>query len=274
MNDISADWIGHTRKATETITDRQVREFRVTLDGVLDDGAPLAGLHWCLTPEVYPPADLGRDAHPKLGLFLPDLGLPRRMWAGGRLSYKGEVTAGDTVTRETRIRDIKFKEGRTGKLGFVTLDHDYTVAGDLRVSEEHNIVYRDDPSPDAPGPVPPQAEPWTPLKRIDVLPNPTLLFRYSAMTFNGHRIHYDPAYATSIEGYAGLVVHGPLQSTWMQIMATALLGHLPTEFSYRGLSPLTCNRPATIEAIAADQGLSLRVRDLDANVVTMAASAR
>ena len=155
MNEGTADWIGHTRDATETITDRQVREFRVTLDGVLQDGAPLAGLHWCLVPEIYPPADLGRDSHPKLGLFLPDLGLPRRMWAGGQLSYKGQVAAGDTVTRTTRIRDIKFKEGRSGKLGFVTLDHDYTVAGELRVSEEHNIVYRDDPSPDAPSPVPP-----------------------------------------------------------------------------------------------------------------------
>ena len=274
MSDAAEDWVGRTREATETVTDRQVREFQVTLDGVLAPNAPLVGLQWCLAPEIYPPADLGRDSHPKLGLFLPDLGLPRRMWAGGKLSYAGTVGAGDTITRNTVLRDIKLKDGRSGRLGFVTLHHQYFCGDDLRVSEDHNIVYRDDHTPGAPAPTPPTADPWTPIKRIDILPDPTLLFRYSAMTFNGHRIHYDPEYAVRTEGYGGLVVHGPLQSTWMQILATTLLGHPPEDFTYRGLSPLICNRPAAIEAIEAPGGLSLRVRDIDADVVTMAADAR
>jgi len=262
MTPEASDWIGRKREASETITEWQIQEVRVTLDGVLGDEEELPGFHWCLVPEIYPPADLGRDGHPKLGLFLPDLGLPRRMWAGGRVSYRGGIRAGETVTRRTTLKDIRFKEGRSGKLGFVTLDHDYLCGGDLRISEQHNIVYREDPSPGTPAPVPPKADAWAALKSIDVLPTPTLLFRYSAMTFNGHRIHYDKSYATGVEGYDGLVVHGPLQSTWMQILATQILKRLPRDFSYRGLSPLICDRPAVVEALEIEPGkLVLRVRD-------------
>ncbi len=274
MTTKEGNWIGRKREAVETITDRQVHEFRVTMDNVLDTGKDLPGLHWCLAPEIYPPRDLGRDGHPKVGLFLPDLGLPRRMWAGGRLSYHKGVGAGETVTRVSTIRDITFKEGRSGKLGFVTLEHSYECGREVRISEQQNIVYREDPSPDAPAPELPQAEPWEPLRALSVLPTPTLLFRYSAMTFNGHRIHYDKAYAIDTEGYGGLVVHGPLQSTWMQILATALLNRLPEDFSYRGVAPLICNRPAAVEAIETVKGLSLRVRDVDADIVTMVAQAR
>lgn len=272
MNTGFENWVGRQSQASEVVSDRLVAEFRATMDGVACNLDALPGLQWCLTPEIYPPDQLGRDGHPKTGLFLPDLGLPRRMWAGGQISYHGEIAASDSITRLTTIRDIKFKEGRSGRLGFVTLDHVYECGGKTRITETHNIVYRDDPSADAP--VTPQAEHWQPLRSIAITPTPTLLFRYSAITFNGHRIHYDPAYATDTEGYGGLVVHGPLQATWMQILATSILGRLPDDFTYRGLSPLICGRPAQIEAISNTDGLDLRVRDIQANVVTMSAQAR
>ena len=264
------DWIGRTREISETITARQEREFRATLDDILTDGSELPGLHWCLAPDIHPPEDLGRDGHPKTGLFLPDVGLPRRMWAGGHVKYHEAIRAGETIRRQTTIKDITFKEGRSGRLGFLTLDHTYHSGQDLRISERQDIVYRADPTPGAKAPSPPQAEAWDVLRRVEILPNTTMLFRYSAMTFNGHRIHYDKPYAMEIEGYVGLVVHGPMQSTWMQILATQILGRLPIDFSYRGLSPLICDRPAAIEAIRTEGGgLALRVRDQESNAVTM-----
>ncbi|NVK34866.1 MAG: MaoC family dehydratase N-terminal domain-containing protein [Rhodobacteraceae bacterium] len=271
----TTDWIGKQREASETVSDRQLREFRSTLSGILGDETDLPGVHWCLVPEICAPSDLGSDGHPKVGLFLPDLDLPRRMWAGGRVAYRGGVRTGETVTRVSTIRDIKFKEGRSGKLGFVTLDHRYSCGQHLRIVEEQNIVYRQAPSSDAPAAVPPQAPRWDAGWTIEALPTSTLLFRYSAMTFNGHRIHYDRDYAMGVEGYNGLVVHGPLQATWMQILATRIFKRLPQDFSYRGLSPLTCDRPVTIEAKEGEAGgLDLRVRDVELNVVTMEAQAR
>ncbi|MFV0474267.1 MAG: MaoC family dehydratase N-terminal domain-containing protein [Pikeienuella sp.] len=273
-----SDWIGRAREARDLITPRLEAEFRATFDRTLDEvqggvpGAP--GLHWCLSPEIWPPHDLGRDGHPKTGLFLPDLGLPRRMWAGGKLRFRGALAVGEEVVRRSRIADISFKEGRSGRLGFVTVELDYAVAGETRIEEIQTIVYRDDPGAGAKQPAPPPAPQWEPVRRVEIETTPTLLFRYSAITFNGHRIHYDPAYATRVEGYGGLVVHGPMQSTWMQHMATSLLGRLPADFSYRGLSPLICGRPAAVEARRDGDALSLRVRDLEGDFVTMEATAR
>ncbi len=267
------DWIGRTRSAADTITDRLAAEFRVTIGDMHCGGEDSPGLQWILAPDIFPEKDLGRDAHPRLGLVVPDLGLKRRMWAGGSIAWHGGVREGETVLRETTVRDIAFKEGRTGRLGFLTLDHRYSVDGVLRIEEVHDIVYRADPDPSQPAPTPPQAEDWPDAEGREVQPNATLLFRYSAMTFNGHRIHYDLPYATGVEGYAGLVVHGPMQSTWMQHLATDVLGHVPGDFRYRGLSPLICGAPARVEARRSDNGLDLRVRDLSRNVVTMAATA-
>lgn len=267
-------WIGQTRSATDQITDRLAREFRVTIGDMHCAGDDSPGLQWILAPDIFPAQDLGRDAHPRPGLVVPDLGLKRRMWAGGSITWHGGVRPGDSVTRDTTVRDITYKEGRTGRLGFLTLDHRYSVGGTLRIEEVHDIVYRADPDPDAPAPVPPQAEAWEGAETREVTPAPPLLFRYSAMTFNGHRIHYDLPYATGVEGYDGLVVHGPMQSTWMQHLATDMLGHVPATFRYRGLSPLICDRPARVEGRARPGGgLDLRVLDLTRNVVTMSAVA-
>ena len=266
-------WIGFERTATDTVSDRLVDHYCLTLDEMFAGNGDLPGIHWCLAPDACPPADLGRDGHPRTGLFLPKLPLPRRMWASGEMETADGLRPGDTVSRTSTITDVRFKKGRTGDLGFVTVEHDYAVDGATRIRERQMIVYRDDPDPATPQPVPPQAEPWETVRRAEIETNPTLLFRYSALTFNGHRIHYDHPYATGVEGYAGLVVHGPLQATWMLNMASDLIGRTPRTFAYRGLSPLICGAPAIVEAREGDKGLDLRVRNGATNVVTMQATA-
>ena len=269
-----AEWIGKQRRVSEALDRELLERYRATLSGMLWQTDVPAGVHWCLAPDVVEPADLGRDGHPRTGIFLPALPLPRRMWAGGHLEYRKAFSPGDEVTRVTTIRDVTFKQGRSGPLGFVTLDHVYEVAGEAHVVERHDIVYREDPKPGT-ATAPQPGEDWQALARWQVTPTPTLLFRYSALTFNGHRIHYDHPYATGVEGYDGLVVHGPLQSIWMQNLAASLLGKLPGAFTYRGLSPLTCGRPVTVEARGGEDGaLELRVRRDEDGVVTMQATAK
>lgn len=141
-----SDWIGREATRTETITQRQVDGLAVTLAGTLAPGAVPPGLHWCLVPDMADPQDLGRDGHPKRGMFMPDLpGLPRRMWAGGELAFNAALQTGDTLTRASKIADISFKTGSTGPLGFVTVQNLYAVAGQTRITERQDIVYREDP---------------------------------------------------------------------------------------------------------------------------------
>ena len=161
--------------------------------------------------------------------------------------------------------------GSTGPLGFVTVRNLYTVADKTRIVERQDVVYREDPKPGQ-TPVPPAAQDWPDATRWQITPDPVLLFRYSALTFNGHRIHFDLPYATGVEGYPGLVVHGPLQAIWMLNLATSLFSHLPGTFRYRGLSPLINGSPVAIEARPSPNGLALRVRR-DDGVVTMQATA-
>jgi 3-methylfumaryl-CoA hydratase len=266
------DWIGREAIRTETITQRQVDGLKATLAGTLAPGAVPPGLHWCLVPDLADPQDLGRDGHPRRGMFMPDLpGLPRRMWAGGELSFNAPLQTGDSVTRTSKITDISFKTGSTGSLGFVTVQHLYSVADQTRITERQDIVYREDAKPGTSA-LPAAAEDWPEAEHWQITPDPVLLFRYSALTFNGHRIHYDQPYATGVEGYAGLVVHGPLQAIWMLNLATSILGHLPAIFHYRGLSPLISGTPVRIEARPSPEGLALRVRR-DDGVVTMQATA-
>lgn len=268
-----SDWIGRQDSRTETVTPRQVAHLRAMLAGTLAPVEVPPGLHWCLMPDLAEPQDLGRDGHPKRGLFMPDLpGLPRRMWAGGEVAYVGApLQPGDTVTRDSQVADIRLKTGSTGPLGFVTLHHLYSVAGQPRIQERLDIVYREDPKPGQTT-AQPAAEAWPDATRWVVTPDPVLLFRFSALTFNGHRVHYDHPYATGTEGYAGLVVHGPLQAVWMLNLATTLLGGLPAMFRYRGVMPLICGTTAVVEARQDAGGLALRVRT-EAGAVTMQAMA-
>lgn len=193
-----------------------------------------------------PPDQLGRDGHPglsKTGL-IPDLGLPRRMWAGGRLQFLVPLRAGSPAEKRSTVERSETKTGRTGPLGFVTLRHDIHQDGRLCLSEWHDLVYREDPTPQAPKPVPPRAALDEEVAR-QVGFSSTLLFRYSALTFNGHRIHYDLEYAREVEGYAGLVVHGPLLAQQLMLLAQELMGPL-AEFSFRATAPLMHFEEATL----------------------------
>lgn len=209
--------------------------------------------------DAQPPEALGRDGHPAVGGFIPDLGLPRRMWAGGRLQFMEPIMAGVPATRQTEIQSVERKSGRSGALAFVTLRHELRQADTLCLIEEQDLVYREEAGPEQvksgsrPAPADCDAEP---LRFTS-----TLLFRYSALTFNGHRIHYDADYAREVEGYAGLVVHGPLLAQLLMLRAEAV-GRL-THFDYRGARALTVGESA---ALCRD-GTSLWVRNGDGELV-------
>jgi 3-methylfumaryl-CoA hydratase len=259
------DWIGRTRTARDRLTSQMISAWRATLGDMLAPMEVPLGLHWGLMPDIAGLSELGADGHPRLGLFLPDLGLPRRMWAGGDVAIHSPFVPGETVQRISTLTDIRNKMGSTGPLAFVTLHHVWTARGVARVSERQDIVYRAPPS--GPAPIPVAAPDWSGAITRAVIPDPVLLFRYSALTFNSHRIHYDLPYATGIEGYDGLVVHGPLQAVWMLNLATSIAG-MPRRFTYRGLTALTLGQNITVEALPEIEGIALRVRRGD-GVVTM-----
>ena len=267
-----ADWIGRSFTRREPVSERLVEGFRATLGPWLADLDMPAGLHWCLCPDMMGADRLGRDAHPRTGIFLPALPFPRRMWAGGSLDMTGRFRPGDLVTRTTTIERIRFRQGRSGPLGFVAVRHLYAVDGRTVLDEVHDIVYRPDPVPGVAETPPTAPDLGAPLNAMELTPDQVLLFRFSALTFNGHRIHYDHPYATGVEGYDGLVVHGPLQAVLMLNLAARVLGRGPRSFHYRGLSPLTVGKPIAVEAHDGQGGLALRVRVKD-GPVTMEATA-
>ncbi|MDF2233387.1 MaoC family dehydratase N-terminal domain-containing protein [Albimonas sp. CAU 1670] len=239
-------------------------------------GAPLPpGWHWLFFNGAADRADIGHDGHPKLGGFLPDTGLPRRMWAGGRLSYLAPIPVGAEVVRDSEILDVSQKSGRSGRLCFVTVRHRISANGTLCIEEEQDIVYRDPPAPDAPAPKPAPAPEGAEASET-VTPDPVLLFRYSALTFNGHRIHYDRPYATQEEGYRDLVFHGPLTATYLQDMARRLRPEARLAgFEFRGMSPIFVDRPFQTQAAAGESpdALSLWARGPEGELC-MKASAR
>ncbi|WP_298676525.1 MaoC family dehydratase N-terminal domain-containing protein [uncultured Lentibacter sp.] len=192
-----------------------------------------------------PATALGRDGHPATGsALIPDFGLPRRMWAGGQLSFHAPLLAGHKAVKHTTLAKAQKKQGRSGPLAFVTLRHDILQDGALKLTEYQDLVYREDPSPDTPAPTPPRAR-ADEDRRAEHSFSSTLLFRYSALTFNGHRIHYDEAYARTVEHYNGLVVHGPLLAQLLMLMATEALGPLKS-FTFRATSPLMHTEPVTL----------------------------
>ncbi|WP_371228484.1 FAS1-like dehydratase domain-containing protein [Roseovarius sp. 2305UL8-3] len=186
--------------------------------------------------EPQPPERLGRDGHPKLGGLIPEMGLPRRMWAGGRLEFHAALRVGLDAEKRSVCERATRKTGRTGPLAFVTLRHEIWQDGRLCVTDWQDVVYREDPDLTAPRPVPPLAA--TDETQCETASfNTTLLFRYSALTFNGHRIHYDRDYARDVEGYDGLVVHGPLLAQLLMQMAERRMGKL-NSFRFRATAPL------------------------------------
>jgi len=247
-------WTGRRREERDSIAAWPVRAMRATLDRASDEplrGEPLPpAWHWLYFLEAAPATAIAADGHPRRGDFLPPVPLPRRMWAGGRIQWHDPLRVGDIATRVSEIVRVEPKQGRSGVLVFVTVRHSLATERGLALVEEHDIVYREAPipgsatvsAPPEPGTTPPAAA-W----HRRWWPDEVMLFRYSALTFNGHRIHYDQPYVTGEEGYPGLVVHGPLQATLLLVLAaSALPDRRLARFDYRALSPAFAGAPLDV----------------------------
>ncbi len=206
--------------------------------------------HWMYFKQAAPRSALGPDGHPALGGFMPKVAQSRRMWAGGRLEVHGAIPLGAPATRLSTVANVVEKTGRSGRMSFVTLRHEISGAAGLALVEEQDIVYRDDSPPGAPVRTPPMAPGGAEALRLWTT-DATTLFRYSALTFNGHRIHYDLDHARETEGYPGLVVHGPLLATLLLELATELRG-VPARFAFRATAPIFAGE--RFEACAAATG--------------------
>ncbi|MEL7463720.1 MAG: MaoC family dehydratase N-terminal domain-containing protein [Pseudomonadota bacterium] len=264
MFDIDGDltsWVGRTLEETGEISPQIANMLGATLSPEWTPdraapGAPAPQLwHWAAFPLSAPMEALARDGHPALGDFLPPVPLERRMWAGGALKFLKPLHIGETLTRASRISAVTEKRGATGAMVFVTVDHKVSGEDGLAIEERQDIVYLAIPpafrAPKAiPGPeAPDHAEP------MEV--NEARLFRYSAATFNAHRIHYDLPYATEVENYPGLVVHGPLQATLLIEAATRWRGAAPDAFSFRGVHPMFHNDAPKLTGVA--EGTEMRL---------------
>jgi len=300
-------WIGRTESRTEDLHASVVQAMAATLDvPAAREGEPLpAGWQWLFFNPVVPRSGLGDDGHPRRGGFLPPIDLPRRMWAGSRLRYLADLPVGAQATRESRILGVQHKVGKRGALWFVTLRHTIACEGEARIVEEQDIVYREASPPGAAAAVrsaaqsaaqpasPPAVQPRArsaaqpnaaaapPAHEAQAqwsqpfAPDPVLLFRYSALTFNGHRIHYDQDYARQVEGYPDLVVHGPLTATLLQRFAVDRGGgRALARFEFRGVSPLFVSRAFRLEGREADDGsLELWARGPDGELAVSAVAA-
>ncbi|PMS36710.1 3-methylfumaryl-CoA hydratase [Trinickia symbiotica] len=241
------EWTGRTETARDEITLTPMAALAATLNR--DDPPPALGdelpplWHWLYFLPVHRQSMVGPDGHPKRGGFLPPVDLPRRMWAGSQLEFLRPLKAGSGVARLSLIESVTHKQGRTGDLVFVKVKHEIGDAAGVAIVERQDIVYRDHP---AAGDRPPaaQAAPAGAQWAREIAPDPVLLFRYSALTLNGHRIHYDRPYATNEEGYEGLVVHGPLLAT---LLMDSVRSELPNarvrSFSFRAVKPVVDTAP-------------------------------
>ncbi len=263
MDDEWAAWVGRSQTVAEDIWAPRVAQLAATLDlaPAPGEGDPLPpGWQWLFFNPAAPQSALGEDGHPRRGGFLPPIELPRRMWAGSRLTYHAPLPIGAPAEKHSEIISIDRKAGRSGTLVFVTLRHTTSQGSVIAIEEEQDLVYRGHPLP---GDSAPQGKPAPRAQWSEpVRPDAPLLFRYSALTFNGHRIHYDTPYATGVEGYPALVVHGPLTATLLQGFASRLQpGQRLASFTFRGLAPLFVDRTLHLEAAESDRGLSLWVRN-------------
>lgn len=240
-------WIGRSETLHDVATTVPMQALSATLDR--DDPAMEPGhevppcWHWLFFLPLHRQSELGTDGHARRGVFLPPVPLPRRMWAGSRLEFLAPLRAGQAIRRHSRIADVRLKEGRTGPLVFVQVHHDIHAEGQHVIHEQHDIVYRDMPQPGeaAPAGVPaPLDATWT----REIVPDDVLLFRYSALTFNGHRIHYDRRYVTEVEGYPGLVVHGPLIATLLlDLLRRARPDLQVRHFAFKAIQPVFDTSP-------------------------------
>ncbi|KAB0549199.1 transposase [Pseudomonas argentinensis] len=248
-------WIGRTEQAHDQLSRNLVKRIAATLgDDTPAHGEALPPLwHWAFFQEPIAESGLGGDGHPARGGFLPPADNRNRMWAGGRVEFIAPLRVGGEATRVSTIKHIEEKHGRTGALLFVTVQHDYLQDGELAIREEQDIVYREPSPPKGGAGEALPAGDW----REGVVPSPTLLFRYSAVTFNGHRIHYDWPYVTGTEGYSGLVVHGPLIATLnLRAFCRAQPQARLRRFAYRGLRPLVAPEPFEVAGRISEPGIA------------------
>ncbi|NBW00943.1 MAG: acyl-CoA dehydrogenase [Betaproteobacteria bacterium] len=251
MQTIDADtlsgWIGKSETALDQVTTAPLKALSATLDRL--DPEPRTGeaipplWHWLYFLPVHRQSDIGPDGHARRGGFLPPVPLPRRMWAGSRFEFINPLRVGDAITRTSVIEDIRVKSGKTGPLVFVVVRHEIASATGLALREWHDIVYRDMPSGKDTPPATQAVAPHSDWQR-KIIPDSVLLFRYSALTFNGHRIHIDRSYAVNAEGYPGLIVHGPLIAT---LLLDLLRRNQPDvqvrAFRFKALQPLFDTAP-------------------------------
>ncbi|HTS84624.1 MAG TPA: MaoC family dehydratase N-terminal domain-containing protein [Usitatibacter sp.] len=250
VNDF-ASWVGRSEEREDTATLAPIAALSALLDR--DDPPPREGdaapplAHWLYFLPVYPESEVGPDGHALKGSFLPPVALPRRMWAGSRLEFLRPLRLGSAIRKRSVIAAVTQKEGRSGPLVFVKVRHEVSDAGGLVLTDEHDIVFRGESALAAADTPAPSGEAW----RREIRPDPVLLFRYSAVTFNSHRIHYDHPYVTRVEGYPGLVVHGPLIAT---LLVDLLRRNRPDtilrHYRFRAVKPLydtasfhTCGLP-------------------------------
>ena len=254
-------WIGRSEEGLDTVTAGPLRRLAATLDRDGSEPADRGRLpplgHWLFFLPDARQSEIGPDGHPKRGGFLPPVhDLPRRMWAGSRLAFPGDIRVGDTIVRRSTIQSVKRKNGASGPLVFVTVRHEIGKPGETAaIVDEHDIVYRGLATPAVkPSPQKAEAGKW----RRTLVPGVVQLFRFSALTFNSHRIHYDRDYVTRKEGYPGLVVHGPLIAT---LLVDLIHRNAPSarisEFSFRAVSPLFDGNEMSVNATPPDaEGLT------------------
>lgn len=257
-------WIGRTETRAERLDLEALRRFAATLGESLDvERNPPSLGHWAFFLPVAAADAIGEDGHPARGSFLPPIDLPRRMFAAGAMRFGAPIVPGRTVERRSTVVDVVAKTGRSGALVLVEVEHVLTQNGEAAVTERQTLVYRDvgDPVPPvvAVDHAPAGATLWEP-RTVD-------LFRFSAVTFNGHRIHYDRPYATQVEGYSDLVIHGPF--TAARLYALAAGGRRPTRFAFRASAPLFAGAPVALIHTAAGEVAAVRCDGVTAMTATM-----
>jgi 3-methylfumaryl-CoA hydratase len=264
LSDLAA-WIGRSEVARDRIGATPVKALDATLDHPprpVEDGTPLPPLwHWLYFLPLHRQSEIGPDGHARRGGFLPPVPLPRRMWAGSQFEFRAPVHVGDAVERTSTIADVSIKEGRSGTLVFVKVRHELRCNGasEPAIVEFHDIVYRGAKQPGDAEP-PPQAAPAGAAWQREIVPDDVLLFRYSALTFNGHRIHYDRRYVTEVEGYPGLIVHGPLIAT---LLMDLVRRHAPqadvASFRFKAVRPTFDLHPFRVNGTLQDDGQTIKL---------------
>jgi 3-methylfumaryl-CoA hydratase len=272
------DWIGKTESSVDHVTIPLVHRLAATLDRadpMPSNGDRLPqGWHMMLHPRVVRHSQLGKDGHPERGDFLPPVPLPRRMFAGRRITFHDDLRVGDEVRRDARIQDVVIKQGRNGQMVFVTLNVELTTPRGLALTEEHDVVYRAEPAPGTP-PAPPQPAPGNPVWSRTATPDSVMLFRISALCFNGHRIHTDHPYVTQVEGYPNLVVPGSLHTLLIFELAREKATPAFRYIAWRNVRPLFANNPLTACGEPAADSRSAKLWVLDhAGALSLSAEAQ